>query len=154
MQHILITTNDKKQQYEELYLQLIYLLEGEPDLIARMATTCAAIKEAFNFYWIGFYRVIENELVVGPYIGTLGCLRIKKGKGVCGICWQQQKTIIVKDVNEFPGHIACSNVSKSEIVVPVCQHNQLIAVLDIDSEEYAKFDEIDQQYLEQIVKLV
>ena len=154
MEHIHITTVNKKEQYLEVYHQLKTILDGEKDIIARMATICGAIKEAFNFYWIGFYRVDGDELVVGPYIGTLACLRIKKGKGVCGTAWKNEQTIIVKNVDEFPGHIACSSESKSEIVVPVFKDNQIIAVLDIDSTEYNTFDEIDKEGLERIVTLV
>ena len=154
MEHIHITTVNKKEQYLEVYHQLKTILDGEKDIIARMATLCSAIKEAFNFYWIGFYRVDGDELVVGPYIGTLACLRIKKGKGVCGTAWKNEQTIIVKNVDEFPGHIACSSESKSEIVVPVFKDNQIIAVLDIDSTEYNTFDEIDKEGLERIVTLV
>jgi len=154
MEHIHITTVNKKEQYVEVYHQLKTILDGEKDIIARMATICGAIKEAFNFYWIGFYRVDGDELVVGPYIGTLACLRIKKGKGVCGTAWKNEQTIIVKNVDEFPGHIACSSESKSEIVVPVFKDNQIIAVLDIDSTEYNTFDEIDKEGLERIVTLV
>jgi GAF domain-containing protein len=154
MEHITITTSSKKEQYEQLYTQLKYILENESDQIARMATICAAIYEAFHFYWIGFYRVVDNKLVVGPYIGTLGCLRIKKGKGVCGTCWEKGQTIIVPDVEQFPGHIACSSESKSEIVVPVFKNNTIIAVLDIDSTEYNTFDEQDKLGLEKIVELV
>ena len=154
MEHIHITTVNKKEQYVEVYHQLKTILDGEKDIIARMATICGAIKEAFNFYWIGFYRVDGDELVVGPYIGTLACLRIKKGKGVCGTAWKNEQTIIVKNVDEFPGHIACSSESKSEIVVPVFKDNQIIAVLDIDSTEYNTFDDIDKEGLERIVTLV
>jgi len=154
MEHIHITTVNKKEQYLEVYHQLKTILDGEKDIIARMATICGAIKEAFNFYWIGFYRVDGDELVVGPYIGTLACLRIKKGKGVCGTAWKNEQTIIVKNVDEFPGHIACSTESKSEIVVPVFKDNQIIAVLDIDNTEYNTFDEIDKEGLERIVTLV
>jgi GAF domain-containing protein len=154
MEHITITSTSKKEQYEQLYTQLKYILENESDQIARMATICSAIYEAFRFYWIGFYRVVSNELVVGPYIGTLGCLRIKKGKGVCGTCWEKGQTIIVPDVEQFPGHIACSSESKSEIVVPVFKNNSIIAVLDIDSTEYNTFDEQDKLGLEKIVELV
>jgi len=154
MEHIHITTVNKKEQYLEVYHQLKTILDGEKDIIARMATLCSAIKEAFNFYWIGFYRVDGDELVVGPYIGTLACLRIKKGKGVCGTAWKNEQTIIVKNVDEFPGHIACSSESKSEIVVPVFKDNQIIAVLDIDSTEYNTFDDIDKEGLERIVTLV
>jgi len=154
MEHIQITTVNKKEQYLEIFHQLKTILDSEKDIIARMATICGAIKEAFNFYWIGFYRVDGDELVVGPYIGTLACLRIKKGKGVCGTAWKNEQTIIVKNVDEFPGHIACSSESKSEIVVPVFKDNQIIAVLDIDSTEYNTFDEIDKEGLERIVTLV
>lgn len=153
--HITLLSKTKAEQYEELYQQLELIIGDEKDTIARMATICSAIKEAFDFYWIGFYRVSGDELVVGPYIGTLGCIRIKKGKGVCGTCWLNQKTIIVEDVEKFPGHIACSSESKSEIVVPVFDsNNQIIAVLDIDSDERAKFDEEDKYGLEKIVRLV
>lgn len=154
MQHIALTTISKKEQYAELYTQLSYILKDEPDLIARMSTICAAIKEAFDFYWIGFYRIVQNELLIGPYVGTLGCLRIQKGKGVCGTAWAEQKTIIVPNVDEFPGHIACSSESKSEIVVPVFKNHQMIAVLDIDSSLYNQFNEIDKEGLEKIVQLV
>jgi len=154
MEHIHITTVNKKEQYLEIFHQLKTILDDEKDIIARMATICGAIKEAFNFYWIGFYRVDGDELVVGPYIGTLACLRIKKGKGVCGTAWKNEQTIIVKNVDEFPGHIACSSESKSEIVVPVFKDNQIIAVLDIDNTEYNTFDDIDKEGLERIVTLV
>lgn len=154
MQHIVISSQNKKEKYDELYQQLVHILHSEKDVIARMSTICSAIKEAFDFYWIGFYRVVDNELVVGPYIGTLGCLRIQKGKGVCGTAWKEEKTIIVKDVNNFEGHIACSSESKSEIVVPVFKENNIAAVLDIDHTEYATFDEIDQYGLEKIVTLI
>lgn len=154
MQHIHINSTTKQEQYKELYNQLLVILQNEDDIITRMSTICAAIKEVFNFYWIGFYRVAGDELVAGPYIGTLACLRIKKNKGVCGTAWQQQKSIIVKNVNEFPGHIACSSESKSEIVIPVFKNNSIIAVLDIDSNSYDTFDNIDQEGLEKIVTLV
>lgn len=154
MQHIRLTKASKKEQYAELYNQLSYILKDESDPIARMSTIVAAIKEAFDFYWIGFYRIVQNELVVGPYIGTLGCLRIQKGKGVCGTAWAEQKTIIVPNVNEFPEHIACSSESKSEIVVPVFKNDQIIAVLDVDSSLYHQFDETDKKGLEKIVQLV
>lgn len=154
MQHIRLTKASKKEQYAELYNQLSYILKDESDLIARMSTIVAAIKEAFDFYWIGFYRIIKNELVIGPYIGMLGCVRIQKGKGVCGTAWAEQKTIIVPNVDEFPGHIACSSESKSEIVVPVFKNDQIVALLDIDSSLYHQFDEIDKEGLEKIVQLV
>ncbi len=154
MKHIVITSTDKTGKYKELYTQLSLILENEKDLITRMSSICSAIKEVFDFYWIGFYRVSNNELAVGPYIGTLACLRIAHGKGVCGTAWQQQKTLIVPDVNLFPGHIACSSDSKSEIVIPIWNNNKIIAVLDIDSEYLSAFDTTDQHYLEQIATLL
>ena len=123
-------------------------------LIANLSNVCAALKEQFNWLWIGFYLVKNNELVVGPFQGPVACSRIKKGKGVCGTAWLQEKTIIVQDVEQFPGHIACSSKSKSEIVVPVIKNNEVIAVLDVDSVELSDFNETDQLYLEQIVNLI
>lgn len=154
MKHIETSGISKEDRYSDLYIQLMHILGNEQDIIARMATICAAIKEVFDFYWVGFYRIKDNELVVGPYIGTLGCLRIKKGKGVCGYCWEIEKTVIVDDVDTFEGHIACSAASKSEIVVPVFADDKIIAVLDIDSEKKGAFDETDKTYLEKIVSLV
>lgn len=154
MKHIVITSTDKAGKYKELYTQLSLILENEKDLITRMSSICSAIKEVFDFYWIGFYRVANNELIAGPYIGTLACLRIAYGKGVCGTAWQQQKTLIVPDVNLFPGHIACSSDSKSEIVIPIWNNNKIIAVLDIDSEYLSAFDTTDQYHLEQIATLL
>jgi L-methionine (R)-S-oxide reductase len=141
----------KEEQYQALLPQIKALIEGEEDVIANLANVAAALKEQFKWLWIGFYLVKNNELVVGPFQGPVACTRIKKGRGVCGTSWQQAKTIIVDDVEKFPGHIACSSLSRSEIVVPVIRNNEVIGVLDADSEYLNSFDETDQQYLEQII---
>jgi GAF domain-containing protein len=130
------------------------LLEGEKDLIANLANVAAALKEQFGWFWVGFYLVKENELVLGPFQGPVACTRIKKGRGVCGSSWAGEKTLIVPDVEKFPGHIACSSLSKSEIVVPLFQNGEVKGVLDVDSNELNQFDTIDKTYLEQIVKLL
>lgn len=142
----------KEQTYRSLLPQIQALVAGETDFTANMANIAAALHEAFGFWWTGFYRVIDNELVLGPFQGPIACTRIAYGRGVCGTAWQQGETIVVPNVHEFPGHIACSSESKSEIVVPVRRNGQIIAVLDIDSAEYNTFDAIDQQYLEQVVR--
>jgi L-methionine (R)-S-oxide reductase len=149
-----IITGSKAEQYQSLIPQIKGLLEGEPDLVANLANTVAALKEQFGWFWVGFYLVKNEELVLGPFQGPVACTRIKKGKGVCGSSWAQQKTLIVPDVEKFPGHIACSSLSKSEIVVPVMKGNEVVAVLDVDSDEYDQYDETDRQYLEQIVSLI
>jgi L-methionine (R)-S-oxide reductase len=149
-----ISTGTKAHQYSSLLPQIKGLVNGEPDLIANLANITAALKEQFGWLWVGFYIVKNDELVLGPFQGPVACTRIKKGRGVCGSSWAQAKTLIVPDVEKFPGHIACSSLSKSEIVVPVIQHNQVVAVLDVDSSEYNQFDETDQQYLEEIIGLV
>ena len=151
---LLIEVGTKEEQYKSLTPQIKGLIEGENDLIANLSNVCAALKEQFNWLWIGFYLVKNNELVVGPFQGPVACSRIKKGKGVCGTAWLQEKTIIVQDVEQFPGHIACSSKSKSEIVVPIIKNNEVIAVLDVDSVELSDFNETDQLYLEQIVNLI
>ena len=151
---LLIEVGTKEEQYQSLIPQIKGLIEGENDLIANLSNVCAALKEQFNWLWIGFYLVKNNELVVGPFQGPVACSRIKKGKGVCGTAWLQEKTIIVQDVEQFPGHIACSSKSKSEIVVPIIKNNEVIAVLDVDSVELSDFNETDQLYLEQIVNLI
>jgi GAF domain-containing protein len=148
------TSTDKKDRYQSLLPQIEALLRGEPDLVANLANIAAALKEQFNWLWTGFYMVKENELVLGPFQGPVACTRIALGKGVCGSAWQQRKTLIVPDVEEFPGHIACSSLSRSEIVVPVFCDEKVVAVLDADSENLNQFDEVDAVYLEQIVKLV
>ena len=141
----------KQDTYRHLLPQIKALTEGETDVIANMANIVAALHEAFGFWWTGFYRVEGNVLVLGPFQGPIACTRIPYGRGVCGTAWAQDKTVIVPDVHLFPGHIACSSASNSEIVVPVRRDGQVIAVLDIDSTEYNTFDTIDQQFLEQIV---
>jgi len=151
---LVITTGTKKDQYETLIPQIKGLLEGEKDLIANLANTVAALKEQFGWLWTGFYIVKDSELVLGPFQGPVACTRIKKGKGVCGTSWAQEKTLIVPDVEKFPGHIACSSLSRSEIVVPVIRNEQVAAVLDVDSEHLDHFDDTDQFYLEQIIQLI
>jgi len=147
-------STDKPEQYKSLIPQIEALLYGEPDLIANLANLCAALNEQFKWFWVGFYLVKDNELVLGPFQGPVACTRIALGKGVCGAAWEQAKTLIVPDVDAFPGHIACSSLSKSEIVIPVFDNGVVVAVLDVDSDELNRFDETDAQYLEQIVKLV
>lgn len=147
-------STDKAEQYRSLIPQIEALLMGEPDLVANMANVCAALKEQFNWFWVGFYLVKDDELVLGPFQGPVACTRIGLGKGVCGAAWEQEKTLIVPDVEAFPGHIACSSASRSEIVVPVFGGGKVVAVLDVDSSDLDQFDEIDAQYLQQVVALV
>jgi GAF domain-containing protein len=149
-----IITGSKQEQYQSLLPQIKGLLDGETDLVANLANTVAALKEQFGWFWTGFYIVKNNELVLGPFQGPVACTRIRKGKGVCGSSWAEAKTLIVPDVEKFPGHIACSSVSKSEIVVPVIRNGEVIAVLDVDSDQLDQFDATDQYYLEQIVDLI
>lgn len=140
----------KEEKYQEIIPQIQSLISGEPDLIANMANIAAVLHEAFHFWWTGFYIVKNNELVLGPFQGPVACTRIPYNRGVCGTAWAQAKTLVVPNVHEFPGHIACSSESKSEIVVPIRKNGEVIAVLDIDSAEYNTFDNIDKTYLEQI----
>jgi len=149
-----IANGTKTKRYISLIPQIKGLLEGEPDLIANLANITGALKEQFGWFWIGFYIVKKDELVLGPFQGPVACTRIKKGRGVCGSSWQQEKTLIVPNVEKFPGHIACSSLSKSEIVIPVFNGKEIVAVLDVDSAELDEFDETDKHYLEQIVTLV
>ena len=151
---IIIATGSKQEQYEALIPQIRGLIEGEADLIANLANIAAALKEQFQWLWVGFYLVKENELVVGPFQGPPACTRIKKGRGVCGACWVENKTVIVPDVEKFPGHISCSSLSRSEIVVPLKKNNQFIGLLDVDSAALSSFDTTDQQFLEEIVRLI
>lgn len=154
-EHIQITTTSKAERYKELYPQVKALIEGETDLVANMANICSALKYGMNFFWVGFYLVKGNELVLGPFQGTIACTRIAKGKGVCGKSWELNDIIIVDDVDQFPGHIACSSESKSEIVIPVRDKNKnIIAVLDVDSDHYASFDRTDEEWLQKIVELL
>lgn len=140
----------KEERYTSLLPQIFALVEGEPDLTANLANVAAALKETFQWWWIGFYLVKENELVLGPFQGPVACTRIASGKGVCGSSWVKKETIVVTDVEQFPGHIACSSASRSEIVVPVKKGEQVVAVLDADSEHLSHFDEVDKQFLEQL----
>lgn len=144
----------KEERYEALIPQLKSLISTETDQIANYANVSAALKEVFDFLWVGFYRVSDKVLVLGPFQGPIACTRIAYGKGVCGFAWQEGKTVIVPDVDQFPGHIACSSRSKSEIVVPVVKEANIIAVLDVDSEFLNNFDEIDAKYLEIICALL
>ena len=152
---LLIDVNaSKEEKYKALIPQINALVEGEEDVVANLSNITAALKEAFGYFWIGFYMVKNEELVLGPFQGPIACTRIQKGKGVCGSVWEEAKTIIVADVEAFPGHIACSSTSKSEIVVPGFKNNEVALLLDIDSDELDTFDEIDQKYLEQLMKIV
>lgn len=149
-----IISGTKASQYQSLIPQIKGLVDGEPDLVANLANITAALKEQFGWLWVGFYLVKKDELVLGPFQGPIACTRIKKGRGVCGTSWAEARTLIVPDVEKFPGHIACSSLSKSEIVVPLLHHGEVTGVLDVDSNEYDQFDETDQQYLEEIVSLI
>ena len=145
----------KEEKYELLTQQIEALIAGETDAVAVMANVSAVIHEAMGFWWTGFYRVVDNELVLGPFQGSAACMHIGFGRGVCGTAWKEQKTIVVPDVEQFPGHIACSSESRSEIVVPVFSgEDEVVAVLDIDSKELGTFDETDRKYLEGICKLL
>jgi GAF domain-containing protein len=144
----------KEEQYQHIFPQIKGLLEGETDLIANLANVAAALKEQFGFFWVGFYLVKADELVLGPFQGPVACTRIKKGRGVCGSSWEQGKTIIVPDVEKFPGHIACSSLSKSEIVLPLFSDSKIVGVLDVDSSTLDSFDETDEMYLQKIVDLI
>ena len=149
-----IGSGTKEQQYLSLLPQIKGLLNGETDLVANLANIAAALKEQFNFFWVGFYLVKDDELVLGPFQGPVACTRIRKGRGVCGTSWSQATTIIVPDVEKFPGHIACSSISKSEIVVPLFKNNDVWGVLDVDSDQYNSFDETDARFLQEIVALI
>ena len=145
----------KTEKYTLLTEQIAALIEGETDQVAVMANVCAAIHEAMGFWWTGFYRVKDGELVLGPFQGPVACMHIGFGKGVCGTAWKERRTIIVPDVEQFPGHIACSSLSRSEIVVPIfSKEGEVVGVLDIDSKDLATFDDIDSQYLEGICALL
>jgi L-methionine (R)-S-oxide reductase len=149
-----VTSGSKTEQYENLLPQIKGLLEGETDLTANLANIAAALKEQFNWWWVGFYIVKKEELVLAPFQGPVACTRIKKGRGVCGSSWAKAETLIVPDVEKFPGHIACSSISRSEIVVPIIRNNEVVAVLDVDSEHYDHFDVTDKLYLQQITDLI
>lgn len=149
-----ITRGNKKEQYEALVPQIRALIDGEPDLIANLANIAGALKEQFGWFWVGFYLVKDGQLVLGPFQGPVACTRISKGRGVCGSSWAKAETLIVPDVEKFPGHIACSSLSKSEIVVPLLKNKEVWGVLDVDSEYLNQFDETDQQFLEAIVGFI
>ena len=148
------TSAQKEERYEILLPQIESLISGEPDLIANLSNIAAALKQTFNFFWIGFYLVKGNELVLGPFQGPIACTRIGLGKGVCGTSWKEKKTIIVPNVDEFPGHIACSSDSKSEIVLPAFKSDNVFLVLDVDSDALNDFDETDERYLSQVMRMV
>jgi GAF domain-containing protein len=152
----LVITRDtsKEEQYQSIIPQIEALLYGETDFIANLANVAAALKEQFGWFWVGFYLVKQDELVLGPFQGPVACTRIKKGKGVCGASWAEAQTIIVPDVDEFPGHIACASASKSEIVLPLIVAGEVIGILDVDSEVLNKFDETDQVYLDQVITIL
>ena len=145
---------DKQESYKLLLAQVKAMVKDESDPVANMANVAALIQEAFHFWWTGFYRVIGEQLVLGPFQGPVACTRIGFGKGVCGTSWKERKTLVVEDVEQFPGHIACSSESKSEIVVPLMKQGEVIGVLDIDSERFATFDQTDKEWLEQIAEVV
>ena len=152
---LLISGTTKVEKYQSLAPQIKALIEGEDDLTANMANVCAALKFGMDFFWVGFYLIKDNQLVLGPFQGPVACTRINKGKGVCGTSWQKSEVIIVDDVDQFPGHIACSSLSKSEIVLPIYNSkNEIAGVLDVDSETYSTFDKTDEMYLTEILKML
>lgn len=144
----------KSERYQSLVPQITALIKDEPNEIANLANIAAALKETFGFFWVGFYQVDKDELVLGPFQGPIACTRIRFGKGVCGSSWEQKKTVIVDDVDKFPGHIACSSESRSEIVVPVIKDGNVQLILDIDSNQLSEFDELDKKFLEEICNLI
>jgi L-methionine (R)-S-oxide reductase len=153
-EELIIQKGTKEEEYKSLLPQIRGLLEGETDLIANLANVAAALKQQFNWLWVGFYLVNNGELVLGPFQGPIACTRIKKGRGVCGTAWEKQQTLIVPDVEKFPGHIACNSASRSEIVVPLIKNDEVFGVLDVDSESLNDFDETDKKNLEEIVSLL
>lgn len=151
---LIIRGNSKEELYRNLFPQIKSIVEDEEDMVANMANVSACLYETFRFWWAGFYRVAGDELVLGPFQGPIACTRIRKGRGVCGTSWQREETVIVPDVEQFPGHIACSSASRSEIVVPVLRKGKVVAVLDIDSELTDTFDNTDKEWLERIATLL
>ena len=147
-------TGSQQEQYESLLPQIEALVTHEKDIIANLANITAALKQQFGWLWVGFYLVKEDELVLGPFQGPIACTRIQKGKGVCGTSWANGETLVVPDVDQFPGHIACSSLSRSEIVVPVFKNDEVVAILDVDSEALDQFNETDRIFLERIVSLI
>lgn len=154
-EHLTIAkSTNKAERYQTLIPQIEALIAGEKDHIANLSNITAALRETMNFFWVGFYIVKDNELVLGPFQGPIACTRIQLGKGVCGTAWKEKKTIVVANVDEFPGHIACSSASKSEIVLPAFKDDEVTLVLDVDSDKLADFDKTDQQYLEQVMRII
>jgi L-methionine (R)-S-oxide reductase len=151
---VITPSTDKKERYRTLLPQLESLLGEERDVVANLANITAALKQTMNFFWVGFYLVKDNQLVLGPFQGPIACTRIQFGKGVCGAAWKEKKTILVPNVDEFPGHIACSSASKSEIVLPAFKNNAVSLVLDVDSDQLNDFDETDQEALEKVMRLI
>ena len=151
---LIISNGTKENKYKTIIPQIRALIEGEPDLVANLANIAASLKEQFGWLWVGFYLVKKDELVLGPFQGPVACTRIKKGRGVCGSSWANAATVVVPDVEKFPGHIACSSLSRSEIVVPLFHQSEVVAVLDVDSDLPDQFDDTDKQYLEEIASLV
>jgi GAF domain-containing protein len=151
-EQLIISGGEKNDKYQTLLQQLPALMDEQVDNVANMSNLVAALKQTFGFFWVGFYRVQADELVLGPFQGPIACTRIKKGQGVCGATWLEERTMVVPNVHEFPGHIACSDQSKSEIVVPLFKAGVLVAVLDVDSDEFATFDEVDRIQLEKILE--
>jgi L-methionine (R)-S-oxide reductase len=151
---IIANSTNKEERYKILIPQIQSLVEGEPDLIANLSNVTAALKQTMDFFWVGFYLVKENQLVLGPFQGPIACTRIDFGKGVCGASWKEKKTILVPDVDKFPGHISCNSSSRSEIVLPAFKNNQVALVLDVDSERLNDFDEIDQKSLEELMRII
>ena len=148
---LVITKGDKEEMYRSVVPQILAITEGETDLVSNLANVSAALREQFGWWWVGFYLVKGEELVLGPFQGPVACTRIRKGRGVCGTAWEQARTLIVPDVEKFPGHIACSSASRSEIVVPVIRDGEVVAVLDVDSEHPDHFDETDRVHLESLM---
>ncbi|ENX23600.1 GAF domain-containing protein [Acinetobacter vivianii] len=153
-EELVLQQGHKVEQYQSILPQIQAIVEDESDVIANLGNICAALKQQFGWFWIGFYLVKGNELVLGPFQGPIACTRIAKGRGVCGSAWQQQQVIVVPDVDQFPGHIACSSDSKSEIVLPIMKNGECVGVLDIDSDELNQFDEIDAEYLKQLMSVI
>ncbi len=153
-EELILQQGQKAEQYQSIIPQIQAIIEDETDVIANLANICAALKQQFDWLWIGFYLVKDNELVLGPFQGPIACTRIAIGRGVCGSAWQQQQVIIVPDVDQFPGHIACSSASRSEIVLPIMKNGECLGVLDIDSSELNQFDEVDAKYLKQLIAMI
>ena len=153
-QLIIASSTDKAGRYKTLVPQIESLVAGEPDIVANLSNIAAALKQTMNFFWVGFYIVQKNELVLGPFQGPIACTRIASGKGVCGTCWKEEKVIIVPKVDEFPGHIACSPDSKSEIVLPAFKNGKVALVLDVDSDVLNDFDKTDELYLQEVMRIV